>query len=370
MSLRGSVDSLDVEGASGWIFDGDRGRPVVVQAMLDGRVIGEAPAELPRPDLASAGLGDGRCGFQIAFYDAVDPGLLPFVAVRPQGGDVELPRTNLTGFGEYFRALHARFPGAGRHRSVFGGLWTDRTDAARLLAGRVASGATPADLAPALRSLISEGYVLLKSALAPTGFAAAEMALVGSLDAGRPLDPRSEHAARRLLEALPGVVFRNVALRALRAILDDNPIVYRAALSRGSGGPFGQASTVEALPSPAECVAMIACAGDEPATIDLVRGSHALPEFTSDGRSRWLVAGSGAGVELAESHALSVEHVEIGPLDLVLVGPGTLHRLRAPEGTTGVTALCAPSRISPLRFISGEAGTFTVRHHSGAVLAV
>ncbi len=111
MSLRGSVDSLDVEGASGWIFDGDRGRPVVVQAMLDGRVIGEAPAELPRPDLASAGLGDGRCGFQIAFYDAVDPGLLPFVAVRPQGGDVELPRTNLTGFGEYFRALHARFPG-------------------------------------------------------------------------------------------------------------------------------------------------------------------------------------------------------------------------------------------------------------------
>ena len=37
--------------------------------------------------------------------------LLPFVSVRPQGGDVELPRTNLTGFSEYFRALHACFPG-------------------------------------------------------------------------------------------------------------------------------------------------------------------------------------------------------------------------------------------------------------------
>jgi hypothetical protein len=370
MSLRGSVDSLDVEGASGWIFDTDGGRTVVVQAMLDGRVIGEAPAELPRPDLAAAGLGDGRCGFRIAFYDAVDAALLPFVAVRPQGGDVELPRTNLTGFGEYFRALHARFPGAGRHRSVFGGLWTDRTDAPRLLAGRVASGATPADLAPALRALIGEGYVVLKSALAPTGFAAAELALVESLEAGRPLDPRGEHAARRLLEALPGVVFRDVALRALRAILDDNPVIYRATLSRGNGGSFVQPSTVEALPSPAECVAMVACGGPEPALLDLVRGSHQLPEFTSDGRSRWLVAGSGAGVEIATSHALSVEHVEVGPLDLVLIGPGTLHRLRTPEGTTGVTACCAPSRLSPVRFIAGEAGNFTVRHHSGAILAV
>jgi len=370
MSLRGSVDSLGAEGASGWIFDGEKGSPLVVQAMLDGRVIGEAPAELPRPDLASAGLGDGRCGFQIAFYDAVDASLLPFVAVRPHGGDVELPRTNLTGFGEYFRALHARFPGAGRHRSVFGGLWTDRTDAARLLAGRVAAGATPADLAGVLRALISDGYVVMKSALAPTGLAAAEAALAESLDAGRPLDPRSEHGARKLLEALPALVFRDVALRALRAILDDNPVVYRAALSRGSSGPFVQPSTVEALPSPAECVAVVACAGEEPAVVDLVRASHALPEFTGDGRSRWLVAGSGAGVELAASHALSVEHVDVGPLDLVLVGPGTLHRVRAPSGSTAVTAFCAPSRLSPLRFLSGEAGTFTVRHHSGALLAV
>ena len=370
MSLRGSVDSLDVEGASGWIFDADGGGPVVVQAMLDGRVIGEALAELPRPDLASAGLGDGRCGFRIGFYDAVDPALLPFVAVRPQGGDVELPRTNLTGFGEYFRALHTRYPGAGRHRSVFGGLWTDRTDAHRLVAGRVASGATPADLAPALRALIGEGYVVLKSALAPTGFAPAQLELLDSLEAGRPLDPRSDHAARRLLEALPGVVLRDVALRTLRAVLDDNPVIYRAALSRGAGASFAQPSTVEALPSPAECVAMVACAGPEPALVDLVRGSHQLPEFTSDGRSRWLVAGSAAGVEIATSHALSVEHVEIGTLDLLLVGPGTLHRLRTPEGTTAITAYCAPSRLTPVRFISGEGGNFTVRHHSGAMLAV
>lgn len=371
MSLRGSVDSLDVEGASGWIFDDDRGLPVVVQAMLDGRVIGDAPADLSRPDLASAGFGDGRCGFRIAFYDALDPEALPFVSIRPQGGDVELPRTNPTGFGEYFRALHARSPGAGRHRSVFGGLWTDRTDAPRLLAGRVASGATPADLVPALRSMIGDGYVVLKSALAPTGFGAADLALVDSFEDGRPLDPRSDQAAHRLLGALPGVVFRDVALRVLRAALDDNPVIYRAALTRGGGGcAFVQPSAIEALPSPAECVAVVACIGNEPVLLDVARDSHKLPEFTAGGRSRWLASGAAAGVEVALQHALSVEHVEIGPLDLVLVGPGTMHRLRAPEGAAAITACCAPSRLGPSRFIAGEGGTFTVRHHSGALLAV
>ena len=65
-------------------------------------------------------------------------------------------------------------------------------------------------------------------------------------------------------------MFRDVALRALRAILDDNPVVYRAVLSRGNGGAFVQPSTVEALPSPAECVAVVACAGEEPVVVDLV----------------------------------------------------------------------------------------------------
>jgi hypothetical protein len=370
MSLRGSVDSLGVEGASGWIFDSDRGRPLVVNAMLDGRVIGEALADLSRPDLAAAGFGDGHCGFYVPFYDALDASLLPFVSVRPQGGDVELPRTNLSGFGDYFRTLHARFPGAGRARSVFGGLWTDRADAQRLLPGRVASGATPGDLTAVLRPLISEGFAVLKSALAPTGFTPAQAGLIDQIDGGEPLDPRTDPAARRLLEALMGVVFRDAALRALRATLDDNPVVYRAELSRGAGGPFAQPSTVETLPSPAECVAMVATAGSEPACVDVVHGSHALPEFTSDGRSRWLAGGAEAGLDLALAHALSVDHVEVGPHDLMLIGPGTLYRIRTPKGTTAVTAYCAPARLSPLRWLSSEAGTFTVRHHSGALLAV
>ena len=48
----------------------------------------------------------------------------------------------------------------------------------------------------------------------------------------------------------------------------------------------------------------------------------------------------------------------------------TMHRLRAPEGAAAITACCAPSRIGPSRYIAGDGGTFTVRHHSGAMLAV
>jgi hypothetical protein len=378
MSLRGSVDSLDVEGAMGWIFDGgagSAGEPVVVQGLLAGRIIGEAVAELPRPDLAAAGLGAGRCGFAMRFYEALDPALLPFVAVKPQGGDVELPRTNLTGFGDFFRAVAARHPGAGRHRSVFGGLWTDRTDAPRVLAGRVAAGTTPAELEPVLRVLVAEGHALLRGVLAPAGLDAAGLALAARLPADRPLDPREEPEARALLEALPGVIFREPALRALRAVLDDNPVAYRAVLSRAGEDeaappPFAQASAAEALPSPAECLAVLACAGRDAFLLDVVRGSHALPEFTPDGRSRWLQAGAGAAVELAVAHGASVETVEVGPQDLALVGPGTLHRVRTPGEAVALTALVAPSRVTPLRVLSGSGGGFTVRHHSGAGVTV
>ncbi|MBL6082703.1 hypothetical protein JMJ56_32615 [Belnapia sp. T18] len=370
MSYRGSVDSLSVEGSAGWIFDGVTGEPVVVQAIYNGRIIGETLADRHRHDLAAAGLGDGRCGFEMNFSETVDPILLPFVAVKPRGGDVELPRTNFTSFADYFRVLHARSPGAGRHRSVFGGLWTDRTDAQRVLQGRVASGATPADLATALKALILDGSMMLKSVLAPVGFSPNELALINLLDADLPIDPQADTNARRLLEAMPGLVFRDTALRAMRAVLDDNPLAYRVVLSRGPVGAFRQPSAMERLTSPAETVALVACAGSEPVLVDVVRDSHQLPEFTVSGESRWTSADAAAGIELAVGHALSVETVEVGPMDLLMVGPGTLYRLRAPEGSTAVTTLCAPARVSPVNFVAGRGGALALRHFSGAMLMV
>lgn len=377
MTIRGSVDSLSAEGASGWAF-GSALRPLVVQALLDGRVIGETLADQDRPDLLAAGLGDGRCGFALAFHDApIDPGLLPFVSIRPRGGDVELPRTNLTGFGEFFRSVHARHPGAGRQRSVFGGLWTDRTDARRLLAGRVTTGATPADLQDSLRTFIGEGHLVLRGALAAGQAAPASLA---SLESGRPLNPTNSPAVRRLLEALPDMVFAPATLRLLRAILDDNPTLTRVVPGQDAGEPgFVQPSAAEALPSPAECLLLvfpIATQSGAALRLDIVRGSHELPEFTGHGRSRWLAESAPdrepAAPELAREFGASVETIEIGARDIALLGPGMLHRMRAPpSGTIPLRVWCLPARISPTRMLMPDhGGGVQVTHESGAMLAL
>jgi hypothetical protein len=377
MTIRGSVDSLSPEGASGWAF-GAAHRPLVVQALLDGRVIGETLAEQERPDLLAAGLGDGRCGFALAFHDApIDPGLLPFVSIRPRGGDVELPRTNLTGYGEFFRTLHARHPGAGRQRSVFGGLWTDRTDARRLLAGRAATGATPPELQDTLRDFIGEGYLVLRNVLASGASMPAGAAALG---AGQPLDPLGNDAAMALLESLPGMLFKPATLSLLRAILDDHPTLHRVVpgVDARQGG-FEQPSAAEALPSPAECLLLVfglGARGAAPLRLDIVRGSHELPEFTAHGRSRWLAESPSdrepAALELAREFGASIETVEVGAGDVALLGPGVLHRLREPaKGVLALRAWCLPARISPTRMLMpGHDGGVQVAHPSGAMFAL
>jgi len=300
----------------------------------------------------------------MTFYEAVDPALLPFVSIRPRGGDVELPRYAMTGFGDFFRAVHARHPGAGRNRSVFGGLWTDRTDAAALLAGRVAAGTVPADAAPVVSALVAQGYAVLPKALA--GLPEAEREAIAQFEAGRAI--AAEGAGRAVLEALAALLFREPVLRPLRAILDDLPACTRVVPAQGVEPGFLQPSTAEALPSPAECLVLATPIGGA-LTLDVVRGSHALPEFTADGRSRWIHAGIGAAQELALSQGLSVEQAEVMPGDLAIIGPGTLHRLRVAEGAAALRAWILPRRVTPTRFLTGEGGTFSLRHATGAVLA-
>lgn len=159
MSKQGSVDLITTQGAVGWIYSRQADAPMVVQARQQSRIIGEAMAERFRPDLAAAGLGDGHHGFEIVFVNEVDPSILPGVTVHPAGGDVVLPRTNLTGLRDFLGGVTSRFPGAGRSRSVHGGLWVDRTDASRLLRGRISGGATPAELLEPLRGIVEEGVV-------------------------------------------------------------------------------------------------------------------------------------------------------------------------------------------------------------------
>ena len=383
MTIRGSVDSISAEGASGWAFETGTGRSrtLVIQALLDGRVIGETVAEQHRHDLAEAGLGDGRCGFTMAFYDApIGRQLLPFISVRPRGGDVELPRTSLTGVGEYFGAIHARYPATGRQRSVFGGLWTDRTDASRLLAGRITVGATQPSMREPLQRIIGDGYAVLREVANPEAFDSAGGSLEPSL-LNRPLELSFGPESERLLRATPDIAFQPAAVALMQAMMDDSPVAHRVMLAHGedASSSFTQASAAERLPSPAESVLVVACHGQSRSghiIADIVTGSHELPEFTGDGRSRWLPSLVGdrspPSVELARRFDTSVRSIEIGALDVLILGPGTVYRLRTPDEQTGALQIwCVPSRISPSRVLERPgAGTFVVRHRSGAMLAV
>lgn len=71
-AVTGHVDGMRIAAGqveiAGWAQAPDwPGAAVAIEARLDGRVVAVAPAEQHRPDLAAAGIGDGRHGFIIRF---------------------------------------------------------------------------------------------------------------------------------------------------------------------------------------------------------------------------------------------------------------------------------------------------------------
>ena len=150
--IKGAVDRLDSDSAAGWLYGSDYTAPPIVRAFLHHDMIGESVADAHRPDLEQVGLGDGRCGFEIRFTRPIDPAYLPFVTVRPNDVDLHLPiPSSGLAYIDLINAVLVGYPSTGRSRSVLGGLWTDRLDAPQLLAGRIAVGATAAELQPALQ---------------------------------------------------------------------------------------------------------------------------------------------------------------------------------------------------------------------------
>ncbi len=327
MSIRGSLDVLTTTGLTGWAYAPEARDGLTVQALLNHQVIGEAVADIHRPDLEAVGIGDGRCGYSVTFYYHLDPLLLPFVVVKPEGGDVELPRTTISGYGEFFQALFREWPSTGRHRSVLGGLWTDRVDAAAQLRGRRDIAMIAPAAADAVEALVQAGVMLL------------------ALPAEARTDTAEDDpvtAARRAIEAALGAP--NV-IAALRAVLEDHPLVLRPRPCEAEG-PFRQPSGIDALSSPGECLLLLVALNDAPVELEVVRDSHRLPEFTGDGVSRWTSRSGAEALVMVEQHGL-VDRYTLPPDTLAVIGPGLLHRVLAPEGGAAA-ALAVPARSAPL----------------------
>jgi SAM-dependent methyltransferase len=104
--MRGYLDQITVSKASGWVFDPDhRTGEVQVRLTLDGKVVGEAVANLPRPGVGKLLGTDGRHGFRLLAL-ALAPEDLGRVVVEARSAA-----------GEPWRPIQRR-SGTGRKRTV------------------------------------------------------------------------------------------------------------------------------------------------------------------------------------------------------------------------------------------------------------
>jgi hypothetical protein len=167
-----------------------------------------------------------------------------------------------------------------------------------------------------------------------------------------------------LVDTVAQRLFSDEVLMMTRAALDDNPVAVQAEEVTGDGGDFVQVSALEELPSPAETLGMVFPAGSQPIAVDVIRGSHRFPEFLPDGLSRWTRPAVPRTASAALSPDLPVDRHQVPPGSALLLGPGTLCRIRAGE-SGAIRVLALPSRLSLLRF-QEKAPRGEVSHESGA----
>ncbi len=322
--IRGSVDNVTSSEVTGWAFSAGRRDGLTVQAILNHELLGEVAANVHRSDLAAAGLGEGNCGFTITLLRPIEARYLPFIVVKPEGGDVELPRSTLSGFSEYFTGIYASYPVVGRHRTVLGGLWTD---ASSILSGKQALDLIQQPEADRLSRLIHEGYC--------------------TLDVGVRTPDQSPASIEALIE-------RPVLLDLLHSAFEDRVVVIKSDVVEGDCLALTQPSLQGTSSSPAECLTIIVPLGYRDVAIDVVRASHQFPEFTRDGRSRWAQRD-----EIRLNDVVPLEHAQVDRVTLsegmaALLGAGTIYRLNSLQNRKALRLTCVPGRAMPATYLEQD----------------
>ena len=361
-AVRGSLDIVSSLGAMGWAYDPEARQKMTVQALLNHAVIGEVVADIHRPDLAAVGMGDGNCGFNISFYQPIDPLYLPFVVVKPEGSDLDLPRGTISGYNEFFSVLYRKFPVTSRTRSVFGGLWTDRIDAVPLMHDRIGIGMIPAAMGDVVSDFIRTGFAIIEGSPSqpeeakPTPSGRRGGNTVGT--AQRAKTPDLAEAAQAILRVGPVVDM-------MKLILEGLPLALSVHVIEGFEEGFRQASAMEVVSSPAECVTLVTSLDDKAVELDVIRESHLFPEFSSAGESRWTTPSSGAAIDVALRQHGMIDNHRVHPGNVAIIGPGLIHRVRTEPGTMALRMHCTPSRIAPFdRILDGSRKEFVLE--SGA----
>jgi hypothetical protein len=94
--LTGNIAHADHAGVAGWAMDTlHPGMPVALEVIVGGRVVARALADRRRPDLEMAGLGDGRCGFDIRFARKLPAGRDHVLLIRRADDAADVPGSPL-----------------------------------------------------------------------------------------------------------------------------------------------------------------------------------------------------------------------------------------------------------------------------------
>lgn len=137
--IRARVDRVFRRGMRGWAWMPDAPeRRVHVEALLGGRVVGHAVANVHRPDLGAWNVGATNYGFELNFYEPLlgdEPPRVRFLAEEEWfAGDFRLPPLEGKIAREQADGLlreHARFTAPGEHFEEFA--WPDRDERPRPL---------------------------------------------------------------------------------------------------------------------------------------------------------------------------------------------------------------------------------------------
>src|SRR5262245_1634496 len=168
--LEGYVDRIEDGWAMGWAWNPKTpADPIEIDLLVDGRSVATWKADLYRPDLETAGKGNGRHAFEVRLPPEAMDGASHEIRVRCAGSNADLYGSpavvSFTSANAATRANPAGNQPAVAYHSRFGGLWTDLQNAHNVVAGKQALGwISPAE-ARLLTDWIVNGFVIIPQAV-------------------------------------------------------------------------------------------------------------------------------------------------------------------------------------------------------------
>jgi phytanoyl-CoA hydroxylase len=320
--FEGYLDRIVSGWVCGWAWDSALPEDAVeIDVYVDGVRHTTASAELYRPDLETAGKGNGRHAFEVDLSERLRDEQEHQVSVRYARTAFDLrgsPQRVTAGPG--IDAAGSEVGGRGQplgttFRSRFGGLWTDLSNAANLIDGKAALGWITREEADALRRWLEDGYVILPQAV-PHDLIDRLEADVEEIWEGKsatrcfvefyegrhlvhyPAGPRFKTQPCKLLhlyahlDSVRRVVFAEPILRLLTLVFERPVLAFQSLYFRwGSRQDIHQDTAFVKVSSPLELAASwVALEDIQPNSgeLEYFVGSHKLDDYLFEGCYKWM----------------------------------------------------------------------------------